>query len=301
MRLDMCVLLDYENVDLTFSNVSDTTNLFKGSRKGKVYLTQHRVIFIVSKLPKDSFRSFMMPFNLMKDYSVKQPTFGANFLKGTISAASNGGWEGKADFKLIFRNGGAIEFSRLMMQCASNAAKGLPPPMVVRFNLPPKTSLYAAVGYHKSPTGQAQVIYMLPSNTLSPSGYLMPRSSAPGCVLPPPGYGPPPPGYEPRPPGYQPPLPTLPALPPGNQSPPPGFVPPPPGFVPPPPGFVPPPPGFVPPPHGFAIPLPASETPAFPNAGPPAAQPVNTDPPSSQAPSDQSKPKSQEGEPETQG
>lgn len=36
-------------------------------------------------------RSFMMPFYLMKDCEIKQPVFGANYIKGTVKAEAGGG------------------------------------------------------------------------------------------------------------------------------------------------------------------------------------------------------------------
>lgn len=40
---------------------------------------------------KDAMQSFMMPFYLMKDCEIKQPVFGANYIKGTVKAEA-GGW-----------------------------------------------------------------------------------------------------------------------------------------------------------------------------------------------------------------
>lgn len=37
-------------------------------------------------------QSFMMPFYLMKDCEIKQPVFGANFIKGTVKAEAGGRW-----------------------------------------------------------------------------------------------------------------------------------------------------------------------------------------------------------------
>ncbi|XP_068938086.1 postacrosomal sheath WW domain-binding protein [Petaurus breviceps papuanus] len=253
------VLISHEDVELSFSNMSDPSILFKSSRKGRLYLTPYRVIFLASRPAKDSLMSFMMPFNLMKDYAVEQPTFGANYLKGTISAAPNGGWEGQATFKLTFRSGGAIEFGRLMMECASNAAKGLPPPMTL-FGFSPKASLFLSVNPRMVSSGQTQVIYMMPNNSTyvaSPSGYQMATTSAAGCGVPPSVYG----------------------------SPAPGFVPTPPGYVPPPPTYVPLLPGYRPPPPGY-------QAPAYPIAGLPPAQVANTDPSGSQAPTGKSESKS---------
>lgn len=42
---------------------------------------------------KDAMQSFMMPFYLMKDCEIKQPVFGANFIKGTVKAEAGGRWQ----------------------------------------------------------------------------------------------------------------------------------------------------------------------------------------------------------------
>lgn len=47
-----------------------------------------QVIF-VSK-GKDPMQSFMMPFYLTKDCEIKQPVFGANYIKGTVKAETGG-------------------------------------------------------------------------------------------------------------------------------------------------------------------------------------------------------------------
>lgn len=48
-----------------------------------------QVIFL-SKA-KDAMKSFMMPFYLMKDCEIKQPVFGANYIKGMVKAEAGGG------------------------------------------------------------------------------------------------------------------------------------------------------------------------------------------------------------------
>lgn len=39
---------------------------------------------------KDALQSFMMPFYLLKDCEIKQPVFGANYIKGTVKAEAGG-------------------------------------------------------------------------------------------------------------------------------------------------------------------------------------------------------------------
>ncbi|KAG8556418.1 hypothetical protein GDO81_018067, partial [Engystomops pustulosus] len=111
--LKMC-----KDVELSFSDMAHKTEAFKGTKKGLLYLTPYRVIF-VSK-GKDAMMSFMMPFYLVKGCSIEQPVFSANYIKGTISSEANGGWEGQASFKLTFNSGGAIEFGQQMFKLATN-------------------------------------------------------------------------------------------------------------------------------------------------------------------------------------
>ncbi|XP_039092536.1 postacrosomal sheath WW domain-binding protein isoform X2 [Hyaena hyaena] len=120
------VLTHYQDVDLSFPQQPERCNLFSGTKKGTVFLTSYRVIFMTSHLVSDPMLSFMMPFDLMSNCAIEQPVFAANYIKGTIQAASDGGWEGQATFKLTFRKGGAIEFAQLMMKAASAAARGVP-------------------------------------------------------------------------------------------------------------------------------------------------------------------------------
>ncbi|XP_068525150.1 postacrosomal sheath WW domain-binding protein isoform X2 [Anas acuta] len=118
------VLKQCKDVELSFSDVTGKPEAFKGTKKGMLYLTPYRMIF-VSK-GKDPMLSFMMPFYLVKECSVEQPVFSANYIKGQIHAEPGGGWEGQGTFKLTFNSGGAIEFGQLMFKAASS---GIYPPL----------------------------------------------------------------------------------------------------------------------------------------------------------------------------
>uniref|UniRef100_A0A8C6ZCP2 WBP2 N-terminal like n=1 Tax=Nothoprocta perdicaria TaxID=30464 RepID=A0A8C6ZCP2_NOTPE len=118
------VLKQCKDVELSFSDVAGKPEAFKGTKKGMLYLTPYRMIF-VSK-GKDPMLSFMMPFYLVKGCSIEQPVFSANYIKGQIQAEAGGGWEGQATFKLTFNSGGAIEFGQLMFKAASSASSGAP-------------------------------------------------------------------------------------------------------------------------------------------------------------------------------
>ncbi|KAM9371269.1 WW domain-binding protein 2 isoform 2-T2 [Phaethornis superciliosus] len=119
------VLMTYDHIEITFSDTEPMQDAFKGTKKGSVFLTPYRVIF-VSK-GKDAMQSFVMPFYLLKDCEIKQPVFGANYIKGTVKAEAGGGWEGSATFKMSFLAGGAIEFGQRMLQVASQEFYPGPP------------------------------------------------------------------------------------------------------------------------------------------------------------------------------
>ncbi|KAM6297422.1 WW domain-binding protein 2 isoform 2-T2 [Aegotheles albertisi] len=121
------VLMTYDHIEITFSDIEPMPDAFKGTKKGSVFLTPYRVIF-VSK-GKDAMQSFVMPFYLLKDCEIKQPVFGANYIKGTVKAEAGGGWEGSATFKMTFSAGGAIEFGQRMLQVASQEFYPGPPAM----------------------------------------------------------------------------------------------------------------------------------------------------------------------------
>ncbi|XP_077359737.1 WW domain-binding protein 2 [Festucalex cinctus] len=118
------VLMNHDNVELVFGDTDGLPEAFRKSKKGSIYLTPYRVIFVAKG--RDALRSFMMPFYLIKGCEVKQPVLGANYIKGTIGAEPGGGWEGSTSFKLVFAAGGAIEFGQYMLQVASQASRGQP-------------------------------------------------------------------------------------------------------------------------------------------------------------------------------
>ncbi|XP_061472208.1 WW domain-binding protein 2 isoform X4 [Rhineura floridana] len=120
------ILMTYDHIEMTFHDMEHMPDAFKGIKKGSVFMTPYRVIF-VSK-GKDAMQSFMMPFYLMKECEIKQPVFGANYIKGAVKAEAGGGWEGSATFKMTFSAGGAIEFGQRMLQAASQAEMYPGPP-----------------------------------------------------------------------------------------------------------------------------------------------------------------------------
>ncbi|GAU93657.1 hypothetical protein RvY_05560-3 [Ramazzottius varieornatus] len=100
---------------------------FKGKKKGRIYLTSHRVIFI-NKDTKDALQSFGMPFTNLGSVDIDQPMFGANAIKGNVKSLPGGNWNGTATFRFSFSSGGAIEFGQAMLQAAKMASRNPPPP-----------------------------------------------------------------------------------------------------------------------------------------------------------------------------
>ncbi|XP_078190268.1 postacrosomal sheath WW domain-binding protein isoform X2 [Callithrix jacchus] len=226
------------NVELSFPQRSEGSNVFSGTKTGTLFLTSYRVIFITSHSISDPMLSFMMPFDLMRNLTVEQPVFAANFIKGSIRAAPDGGWEGQATFKLVFRNGGAIEFAQLMVKAASAAARGFPLRTLNDWFSSMRIYVITGEGNVCAPQMPCSVIV----HGAPPAGYGAPPA---GYGASPPGYGAPPAGYGAPPPGYV----TLPA---GYEAPPAGYEAPPPGYRAPPAGvYGAPPPGYRPPPAGY--------------------------------------------------
>uniref|UniRef100_A0A8C6SJD0 WW domain binding protein 2 n=1 Tax=Neogobius melanostomus TaxID=47308 RepID=A0A8C6SJD0_9GOBI len=195
------VLMNHDNVELAFSDADTLPEAFKKSRKGSIYLTPYRVIFLAKG--KDALRSFMMPFYLMKGCEIKQPVLGANYIKGTVSAETGGGWEGSATFKMVFLAGGAIEFGQYMLQVAAQASRGQPvtsgfegcPFMgngAYAYPPPPANGMYAAAG--------APPVYAF-LDSHQPGGFY-PTAPAFDSAS---GFMPPPPPYS-APLGQQPPV-----------------------------------------------------------------------------------------------
>lgn len=118
------ILIYYDGVE--FSVDPDLPNsIFKGHKKGRIYLTSHRVVFI-NKNQNDTFKSFSMPFYCLRNLDIEQPVFGANYIKGQVRAEPQGQWNGIAKFKLWFNNGGAIDFGQALLQAGRLASQMSP-------------------------------------------------------------------------------------------------------------------------------------------------------------------------------
>ncbi|XP_036063875.1 postacrosomal sheath WW domain-binding protein isoform X1 [Onychomys torridus] len=205
-RLSEGVLKKSPDVDFSFPQPPPGSNFFSGTKRGVLFLTSYRVIFVTSRSLSDPMLSFMMPFHLMSNCTVEQPILGANYIKGTIQAAPDGGWEGSATFKMVFRKGGAVDFAQLMAKAAYAAAQGFPL-IVPSFWMHP-LGIFVIAGQRNMCGPQAcPVVYGVP-----PAGYgapppsysvLPPGYGARGYGFPPPVYGATPMGYGVLPPGYE--------------------------------------------------------------------------------------------------
>uniref|UniRef100_A0A6P8J3F2 WW domain-binding protein 2-like isoform X2 n=1 Tax=Actinia tenebrosa TaxID=6105 RepID=A0A6P8J3F2_ACTTE len=168
----------------------------KGSRKGNIFISTNRVIFAPSV--NHGVGSFSMNFQSIRGVQVKQPMFGANYLKGDVISEPEGGWAGRATFNITFNSGGAIEFAEHFRQAVSKANRPGSQPMApagqndqvfqVFNNYPPPAP---QAGYYNGPPYPGYY------------GNPQPGPPQPG----PPYYGPPPPGgyYAAPPPQYAPP------------------------------------------------------------------------------------------------
>ncbi|XP_067554853.1 postacrosomal sheath WW domain-binding protein [Pseudorca crassidens] len=220
------VLKQSQDVDLSFLQQPVGYDLFNGTKRGTLFLTSYRVIFVTSHLVSDPMLSFMMPFGLMSNCTIQQPIFAPNYIKGTIQAAPDGGWEGQAIFKLSFRKGGAIEFAQLLMKAASAAARGIPLGSVNYWFGTSGPYIITAPGgmmcTQQTPCPAYPVVVYRPPPPgygASPVGNGAPLG---GYGAPPAGYGTPPVTYEALPAGYG-------APPAGNEAPPPAYEAPPAG------------------------------------------------------------------------
>uniref|UniRef100_A0A8D1W8A2 Postacrosomal sheath WW domain-binding protein n=1 Tax=Sus scrofa TaxID=9823 RepID=A0A8D1W8A2_PIG len=182
-----------------------------------------------------------MPFDLMSNCTIEQPVFAPNYIKGTVQAAPDGGWEGQAVFKLSFRKGGAIEFAQLMMKAASAAARGIP---------------LGSVNYWYGTSGL--FVITTPGGTTctqrTPCPVVVYGPLPVGYGAPPAGYGAPSAGYEASPARYD-------ALPPGYgasperlEAPPAGYGVPSAGYEAPPARYDAPPPGYGASPERYGAP-----------------------------------------------
>ncbi|XP_062508807.1 WW domain-binding protein 2-like [Corticium candelabrum] len=180
------ILTSYKNVELKLSGGS----LRSMKAMGEVHLSQYRIVFVSSK--NSEMTSFSMPFQLLRQIEIKQPLFGANYLQGEVTAEADGGWQGRADFSLTFSEGGAIDFSSLLLRKMGEARQSrhvmyttpsAPPPSYTPPSAPP-----ADFSGAKSDIPTPAFYY--PQNSYPPYGHTPSAPSAPSMPVPddPPPY-----------------------------------------------------------------------------------------------------------------
>ncbi|KAG1670787.1 WW domain-binding protein 2 [Nymphon striatum] len=149
-----CILLFCDGVEVAFDGGKEAC--LKGAKKGRLYLTTHRMVF-TNKDAKDTMQSFSFPFFSMRAIELEQPLLGANYIKAIVRAQLGGNWIGEAKFKIHFMNGGAIEYGQAMLQAAKMASRNMPsePPAYT----PPAGPYYSAApeAYAPPPSGYGWV------------------------------------------------------------------------------------------------------------------------------------------------
>jgi len=114
-----------KSISLSFKNQSHACHEMKGSKKGKIFLTNWRILFL-SDSAKDPLRDFSIPFSVLSKIELKQPMFGSNYILGSVKAAPGGGWEGTTEVEISFNAGGAIEFGQLVLKTANTSRTEAP-------------------------------------------------------------------------------------------------------------------------------------------------------------------------------
>lgn len=154
------ILLFCDDVNVKFAGQADPA--FAGEKKGRLYLTTHRMIFNAKKQDAPM-KSFSFPFVALKDVELEQPIFGANYIKGIVRAQPNGNYVGEVKFQVHFKSGGAIDFGTAMLRAAqmasSNYRNDTPPPY-----MPPSGPWYAAPPPAYSPNPGGYMGWVPPKN-----------------------------------------------------------------------------------------------------------------------------------------
>lgn len=136
------ILIFYDGIKMEF-DMEGSMPHFKGTKKGRAYLTSHRVIFNNSDI-KDTLQSFSMPFTQLREVDIEQPIFGANYLKSKVNAEQGGNWSGSGKVKMHFTNGGCIEFGQCLLEAGRRATKNRPA-------CPPAYSPMMSDNYYQAP------------------------------------------------------------------------------------------------------------------------------------------------------
>jgi len=217
------VLHHQDNIEFMLEGDRLPANM-KSTIKGDMFISNMRLIFVNKGGKGDSgYNSFSMNFDHIRNTEVKQPIFGANYIKGYIIAEPNGGWEGNANFNVYFPKGGAIDFAEKFQKAVKDSLRNRqngvtphPPMEPVGYMPAPQMGYAPQPGYGQQPGYPPQAGYAPQAGYPPQAGYA-PQQGYPG--YPPPqeslyvynqSAGPPqgaPPNYAPpqgAPPPYNP-------------------------------------------------------------------------------------------------
>ncbi|KHJ76383.1 hypothetical protein OESDEN_23997, partial [Oesophagostomum dentatum] len=89
-------------------------------------------IIFLNKATNESFKSFAMPFQQLRNVTLEQPLLTPNYLKGAVQALPDGQFEGEVEWKLSFPKGGCVEFGQSLLHAKEIASR-----MGAAFNAPP--------------------------------------------------------------------------------------------------------------------------------------------------------------------
>lgn len=118
----------------------------KESIKGRVYLTTHRLVVIVTPYRQNSaVKSLCAPFCAIVKCSVEQPIFGANYIEATVRDESDS--SRSFSFKLKFSKGGAIELAMAMNRAVAAVGRNFNPSMPP----PPAYTPEPSAQYYQAP------------------------------------------------------------------------------------------------------------------------------------------------------
>ncbi|CAJ0609198.1 unnamed protein product [Cylicocyclus nassatus] len=137
------ILLYTTHVKMSFSHTHHP--VLKGTKKGSLYLTSHRIIFL-NESHSDPLKSFAMPFQTLRNVELEQPILTPNFLKGGAQALPDGQFQGEVEWKLSFPKGGAVEFGQSLLHATDIAARSAP-----LFSPPPYTPMNFPAPYYSAP------------------------------------------------------------------------------------------------------------------------------------------------------
>lgn len=193
------ILLFVREVNLSFTTFPHPD--FKGAKKGSIYLTSHRIIFIDGS-GAGNFKSISMPFTCIRNVKLEQPIFGANYLTGEVIAQPNGGFQGEAAWKLTFNRGGAIDFGQALLKSEEMTLNFSRRP----FDAPPAYAPPAGAFYSAPPayywTGGNYNGYQAPVHAFPdqppPENVFMYEQPPPYPGMGPAQPNPPPPGFYPN-------------------------------------------------------------------------------------------------------